>query len=155
MGVSPTTLACSCFTCCCQECAEGCRRMLGMEKVTKISYIMLILAFTIPSILLFFLLSKWQSFTSYFSAYIKCPQSSGSDRYSSAYLSFGCIGQSFVFRLSLALLLLFVLMLLITLCRNRLAMVINEGCFCAKYLLVLGLVVAFLWVSNQFFLNFG
>ncbi len=42
-------------------------------------------------------------------------------------------------------------MLLFTLCRNRLAMVINEGLFCFKYMLVLGIFIAFLWVDNNTF----
>ena len=53
------------------------------------------------------------------------------------------------------MLLLFALLLLITLLRNRLAMVVNEGCFWGKNLFVLGLVVGFLWVNNSHFLVFG
>ena len=34
-------------------------------------------------------------------------------------------------------------------------MVINEGCFCFKYLLVVGIVIGFLWVDNQVFTNFA
>jgi hypothetical protein len=48
--------------------------------------------------------------------------------------------------MSLSILILFGLMLLITLLRNRLAMVINEGLFCVKYILVAGLFIGFLWI---------
>lgn len=41
------------------------------------------------------------------------------------------------------------------LCRNRLAMVINEGCFCFKYLLVVGLFIGSLWLSNGSFADFA
>lgn len=34
-------------------------------------------------------------------------------------------------------------------------MVVNEGCFCLKYLLVVGIVIGFLWVNDQVFYNFA
>ena len=42
-------------------------------------------------------------------------------------------------------------MMLMMLCRNRLAMVVNEGLFCVKYLLVTGLFIGFLWIKNNVF----
>lgn len=71
------------------------------------------------------------------------------------YFRFGCIGQSVVFRLSLSLLALFVIMFIIMLFRARLSMIINEGCFCLKYLLVVGAMIGFLWVNDQIFYNFA
>lgn len=35
--------------------------------------------------------------------------------------------------------------------RSRLSMVINEGLFCVKYILVLGIFIAFLFVKNDTF----
>jgi hypothetical protein len=57
--------------------------------------------------------------------------------------------------MSLSFLVLFVLMMVIMACRNRLAMVINEGLFCVKYLLVLGVFVAFLFVRNEVFVEYS
>ena len=53
--------------------------------------------------------------------------------------------------MSLSILCLFLLMMLMMLCRNRLAMVVNEGLFCVKYLLVTGLFIGFLWIKNNVF----
>jgi hypothetical protein len=59
---------------------------------------------------------------------------------------FGCVGPSAVYRMSLSILCLFTLMLLLMFCRSRLAMVVNEGLFCFKYLIVVGLFIGFLWI---------
>lgn len=45
--------------------------------------------------------------------------------------------------------------MLVMVCRNRCAMVFNEGLFCFKYLVVIGLFIGFLWVDNQVFVSFG
>lgn len=40
-------------------------------------------------------------------------------------------------------------------CRNKCAVVINEGLFFVKYLLVFGIFIGFLWVPNSTFLNYA
>lgn len=64
---------------------------------------------------------------------------------------FGCVGPSAVYRMSLSVFCLFGLMLLVVFCRCRLAMIINEGLFCFKYLLVTAVFIAFLWADNKSF----
>jgi hypothetical protein len=59
---------------------------------------------------------------------------------------FDCIGPSAIYRMSLSILCLFGLMLIIVLTRSKFAMVMNEGVFCFKYLLVAGLFIGFLWI---------
>jgi len=66
-----------------------------------------------------------------------------------------CIGPSAVYRISLSFLALFLLMFIVTLCRNRIAMVVNEGLFCVKYIMVLAIFIAFLFVENQVFINYS
>ena len=66
-----------------------------------------------------------------------------------------CIGPSAVYRISLSFLALFLLMFIVTLCRNRLAMVVNEGLFCVKYIMVLAIFIAFLFVDNQVFIDYS
>lgn len=66
-----------------------------------------------------------------------------------------CVGPSAIYRMSLSILCLFGLMLVVTLTRSRCAMIMNEGLFCIKYLLVLGLFIGFLWINNQVFINFS
>ena len=46
-------------------------------------------------------------------------------------------------------------MFIIMLFRTRLSMVINEGCFCIKYIITVGIVIGFLWVNDQIFYNFA
>ena len=60
-----------------------------------------------------------------------------------------------VFRISLSLLILFALMFLFMLMKGRISMVINEGCFFIKYLLVVGLMIGFLWVQDSVFENYS
>lgn len=69
--------------------------------------------------------------------------------------SFNCFGISAVYRLSFSLLLLYVLLALIMLCRNRCSRVVNEGLFFVKYILVVGAFIGFLWVVNDVFLGYG
>ena len=64
---------------------------------------------------------------------------------------FDCVGPSAIYRMSLSILCLFMLMMVISLCRNRVAMVINEGLFCVKYIFVSAMFIAFLWIRNNVF----
>lgn len=66
-----------------------------------------------------------------------------------------CLGASVVYRFSLPLLIMFLLLCLIMICRNRIARVINEGLFFIKYLAIVALFIGFLFVKNTVFLSFG
>ena len=79
MGTAIATGMCCCFSCCCQEASESCKRWLGPERVTKIFYFFLILVFTVPAMVIFFFLNQWQAYIDYFKEYIQCPKSSGSE----------------------------------------------------------------------------
>lgn len=68
---------------------------------------------------------------------------------------FECIGASAIYRLSLSLLGLFILMGLFMLCRNKCSQVINEGLFCLKYLLVVGVFIGLLFVDNSVFEDYA
>lgn len=50
---------------------------------------------------------------------------------------------------------MFLLLCLIMICRNRIARVINEGLFFIKYLLIVGMFIGFLFVNNTVFLGYG
>lgn len=45
--------------------------------------------------------------------------------------------------------------MLIMLCRNRCSKVFNEGLFFIKYLMVVAMIIGFLFVDNQTFLDYG
>ena len=69
--------------------------------------------------------------------------------------SLSCLGASVVYRFSLALLMIFLVLCLIMICRNRIARVINEGLFFIKYLIIIGAFIGLLFVNNTVFLSFG
>lgn len=45
-----------CCCCCCAEIGSACRRLLGTRKVTKINYLIMVLAFVVPLMLAVYLL---------------------------------------------------------------------------------------------------
>lgn len=81
MGACIASGMCCCFTMCCKECSESLQKLMGRERVTKFFYFFLVVVYTIPALLVFFLLDKWKSFVEYFDEWIKCPASSGGSSY--------------------------------------------------------------------------
>ena len=69
------TIGCCCI-CCCGDTGESCRKTIGREKTTKLCYLFIVLVFTIPAILIMFLLNNWDAFKTHFS-WMTCPSSSG------------------------------------------------------------------------------
>ena len=137
---------CCCFACCCKDISDALKRLLGPQKVTKIFYLFLVIAFTVPSIVILFYLNEWKSFINYFS-WLQCPPESGGYQFFND-RGLDCIGPSAVYRISLSFVILFGLMMFINMLRNRISMVVNEGLFCVKYLLVLAIFIAFLFAKN-------
>lgn len=68
---------CCCFSCLCRDISNAIQRMLGEERTTKIVYILLVMLFVAPAIVVFFFLYRWESFLTYFSSILACPASSG------------------------------------------------------------------------------
>ena len=147
--------ACCCISCCCGDCAEGCKKWLGPEKVTKLFYFVLVIVFVIPAIFVLFFLNRWTAFKEYFGDWFNCPDSSGDGAYIFVNLRFACIGSSAIFRLSLCLLILFFFMMVLMLPRKRCSMIVNEMCFCVKYLAVVGLFIGSLWINNSVFKDYS
>jgi len=115
---------CCCFGCCCQSVSDALARLLGPQKVTKVYYLFLVAVFTIPAIVVLFYLNEIQSFIDYFS-WLACPDSSGGGFLYFYSRKYDCVGPSAIYRMSLSILCLFGLMMLVMLCRNRIAMVVN------------------------------
>ena len=78
MGSCIATGMCCCFSCCCESCSDAIKRWLGVERMTKFFYILLVIVFVVPGIFVFYFLNQWQSFFDYFKDYISCPESSNS-----------------------------------------------------------------------------
>ena len=69
--------------------------------------------------------------------------------------SLACYGGSTFARLSFTLLLFHLLMLLVIMCRNKMAADFHDGCWCFKMLFVLGTFIASFWIPNDpFFTSF-
>lgn len=64
---------CCCLDCCCRDVVDALKQLMGRERITKVFYIFLVIAFVVPSILVFFLLHNWKAFIDYFSKYLSCP----------------------------------------------------------------------------------
>lgn len=60
-----------------------------------------------------------------------------------------------MYRLSMALLILYFAIMCVMVCRNRLSKVVNEGLFFIKYILVVGAFIGLLFVPNSVFMGYG
>jgi hypothetical protein len=78
---------------------------------------------------------------SIFSKFLDCPNNND--------LSV-CLGVSLIVRVSLALVLLHSLILILILPRTYCSKVVNEACFLLKLLMVLGGIIAFMFIDNQY-----
>lgn len=66
-----------------------------------------------------------------------------------------CYGTSAFVRLSFALLIFHILMLLVTMVRTETAADIHDGCWCFKIILILGLFLSAFWIPDEpFFTSF-
>lgn len=66
-----------------------------------------------------------------------------------------CLGISAVYRLSFSLLLVYLMLALVMLCRNRCSQAVNEGLFFVKYLSVILVFLGTLYIGNGLFLQYG
>lgn len=66
-----------------------------------------------------------------------------------------CFGIAAVYRLSFSLLMLYLTLVLIMLCRNRFSKVVNEGLYFIKYCLVVGMFIGFLYITTDMFMEYG
>ena len=66
-----------------------------------------------------------------------------------------CSGANAYMRISFALLVFHLIMLVIMSCRTKMAAEFHDGCWCFKLLFVLGIYIASYWIENDpFFLGF-
>ena len=127
--MSATGAALCCCSCCCADLGETCRRLIGPQKITKFNYFLLVFGFVVPVMLVVVLFNFLQSWLSLSPTQL-------------------------LTRLSFALLVLFLLMFLIMLCHNSCAMILNEGIFGIKYLLVAVLFITSFFLPNDIFVTY-
>ena len=116
-----------CCQCCCTDLANTCTQILGPQKLTKINYFILEVCFLVLVILMLVLFNLLQGWVSLSPTQI-------------------------ITRLCCSLLVLFLTMLLIVLCHNSCARLINEGLFVVKYFMVALLFIGSLFIPNEFFI---
>jgi hypothetical protein len=76
-----------------------------------------------------------------FNDFIHCPKDE----------NFSCLGISSVYRMSLSLVILHLVVILFSLCSKNCAKVINKDCWTFKFLMVFGVYIGFFFISNSFF----
>eukprot|EP00827_Trimyema_finlayi_P007202 TRINITY_DN985_c0_g1_i3.p1 TRINITY_DN985_c0_g1~~TRINITY_DN985_c0_g1_i3.p1 ORF type:complete len:383 (+),score=44.03 TRINITY_DN985_c0_g1_i3:66-1214(+) len=79
----------------------------------------------------------------HFQSWIKCPDTTNG--------ALSCLGISACYRMSFALAALFVIIFLAQLFRNDLSKMFNEGMWIIKFAVVLGIFIAVMYLSNDFF----
>ena len=57
---------CCCVGCCCGDCLDGLKKLLGPERLTKLLYFLLVIVFIVPAIFVLFFLNRWENFKKYF-----------------------------------------------------------------------------------------
>ena len=85
------------------------------------------------------------TFMKWFEKWIHCPELGQAS----------CFGASLILRVSFSLLILYFLMLLLMLPKDDFSFAANRACWIFKYLLPLGLTIAFFFVGNDFFMGFS
>ena len=60
-----------------------------------------------------------------------------------------------VARSSLSILMVFLIMMVFILCKNRVSMIVNEGLFTVKYLLIVGLFILSLFLNSSVFVFYS
>lgn len=62
-----------------------------------------------------------------------------------------CLGASSIIRMSFSLMILHILMFFIVITRSKMAAMFHDGCWCAKFLIVMAMFTGSFWISNDFF----
>ncbi|EGR28880.1 membrane protein tms1, putative [Ichthyophthirius multifiliis] len=125
------SVICTFFKCCCK---------MTMSQQIRLSYVILnslLFAFTI------IVLHYIRDLFSYFARYLHCPEASGGQSQ--------CLGSSSVYRMSFALAILYLAVLIAVYARNQCSKLFNEGLWCIKISAVLGMYISFMFVSDSFF----
>ena len=110
------------------------------KNFAKVGFVMFQAFWIITAITLLFTAKK---LVEVLPSFLQCPDESGGGTL--------CMGPSAIIRMSFVLACFHVFVLCVILARNTAASVFHDGCWGTKFLLVFGLFVGTMWISNDFF----
>ena len=132
---------CCAASCCCWACSKAGVRESNYSKVGYVFF----QAFWMGIALLMMVFAE--SLVAYVPAGMTdCPKDSEetSDNPST------CLGASAIIRMSFALVISHIVILMVTLARNEMAAAFHDGCWCFKFLFVAGIFTGSMWIPNSF-----
>ncbi len=131
----------ACNLCCCL----GKTLHANRKEQVRTSYIMLIV---VIMAILFVLERYLNNILDKLDFVLTCPDSAG-DSIST------CLGVSSIYRASLSLAIMHFLIFFICSMRNSMARAVNEGAWVCKFVFLVGVFIALLWVDNKFFVSYA
>lgn len=137
-----SNLLCCAGNCLCHGMNNICEdsKKINPKLFARIGYILLsFLAVGVTLIILFF----GSSLLKPFSDYIHCPNSDEN--------TLDCLGVSQVYRMSLALVILHLIVMLFSIFGKTAANVMNRDCWSFKFILLFGIYIGFLFIPNSYF----
>ena len=147
MSSAATSILCCAGNCLCQACNNICgdSMKINPKLFSRIGYIVLSLASVGVSLLVLFFLP---GILKPFSSFVHCPKNTGG-------AETDCLGISNVYRMSLALVIMHIMVIFMSLCGNKCVKVVNQDCWSLKILIVIGLYISFFFISNSFFIVYA
>ncbi len=130
--------ACCCCRICCNDLCRGVKRTFGVTVRQQVRLAYLSLTFLCVDFKVF-LMHYVPSSLGFWSTFIHCPQSSGGTEML-------CLGVSALYRMSLALAILYILLLLFCLLRDECARLFNESLWFLKAFTVIGTFFALMFI---------
>ena len=112
---------------------------------SRIGYIFLSISSVIISLIILFYGSI---ILKPFNSWIKCPEINNEDE-------LFCLGISSVYRMSMALVILHLIIIISYSCSKKISLAINNGCWSLKLLIILGLYFSFLFINNSVFIVYA
>ena len=135
---------CCIGTGCCIGCCFVCSKCGAIPRVfARIAYVCFALFWIVVSIIFLF---YGNYIFSVFNGYLGCPKDSNLD---------SCIQISAVYRTSLTLAIFHLVLFLICLFKSKVSSAIHEGVWPIKFLVVIGIFIGTLFITNSFFKGYG
>ena len=135
---------CCCLGICCKEVWETIYQIIGKKAFIKCLYSVIFLSSLLSTLAMMYIFQEWSWFMKYLAPSIQCDQ------------AFQCLGAEVVYRVCACLWLFSTGMLIIMkLCSARIAMILNEGMFFTKYVIIMILIMISFQMEASIFEAFG
>ena len=134
-----SALCCAGAACCNLICLPAKMAGVAAKNYAKIGYVVFSISMLILTICCMYFFNWLFDWTDVFG--FNCPDASGGGS--------ACAGASALIRMSWSLAIFHILMLIIVSLRNDFAAAFHDGCWGMKFLIVLGITIASLWIPND------